>query len=104
MIANDDLILTFHNGLSNFNLKIATVNGKRSAPEILELMRAVVRDGITVTSHIERSRFAPLAKRQREHVIYEYKEQPRMTAAANGKQSVPLGRPRKTRASFAKTN
>lgn len=70
MIANDDLVFTFHKGETSFNLKIAVRYGQRSAPEILDLLRAVVHEDVTISFHIEPSRFSPKARyRVRERVV-----------------------------------
>jgi hypothetical protein len=95
MIAHDDIVITFHYGNAIFNIKVATRNGRKSAPEMIELVRAVVRDDVTVSYSIERSRFAPEIYRPRENVLNilqsEEDQKPQPAAASNPRR----GRPKK---------
>ncbi len=68
MIAHDDIVITFHKGDASFVLKIAVRSGARSAPEVFELLRAVVQENVTMSYVIDRSRFSPNARRMRERV------------------------------------
>lgn len=93
MIARDDVIVTFTTSTAVFHLKIACRVGRRSATEIMEILKTVVHDGVSVSCIIQRSRFAPDLLRPREGLttIVPFE----MQSAAAAPQKKKPGRPRK---------